>query len=342
MKPKVSVIIPVYNVEKYIQKCIDTLVSQTLQEIELIFIDDNSPDSSIKILEANREIYPNKIKIIRLKENLCQGGARNVGIKAAKADYIGFVDSDDYVSEEMYEKLYKTIILQNCDVVFCRARYVYGNSPEEELSKKVYRKENIEKLNGLTLSDKDRMVLMCNPIGSVWSGLYRKEVILSNNVFFPEHLRYEDNYWCSLIKVYLNKVYFIDDLLYYYRQNRNSTTHTKNQSFQFDRLKTEEMLLDEAHKRGAFYRFYEAFEYMYAVRYTINTIFLIASHFDNPDIAKLDEIKASLKRLFPNWYRNKYLKKTRLNLKIKAVAVKYFSPKIIVLFYKIKQVITGV
>lgn len=339
MVPKVSVVIPVYNVERYIQKCIDTLVAQTLREIELIFVDDCSPDSSVEIIEKNRKQYPEKIKIIRLEKNLRQGGARNVGIRVAKADFIGFVDSDDYVSNDMFEKLYKVAASKNCDAVYSKARYVYGNAPQKEPYRCVYQWDDcVIKLDNKILSDNDRMNLMCFPVGGVWSALYRKDIVLKNDVFFPEHLKYEDNYWCSLIKAYFNKVCFVEDVLYYYRQNNDSTTHCRNEIFQLDRLKTEMMLIDAAVERNIFKRYYDAFEYMFAIRYCVNTIFIIASHFDSPDFGVMNKIRETLDEKFPYWYKNSYLRTAgSLNTKIKVMIVKLKLFKLIYLFYKLKN-----
>lgn len=94
--PKISVIIPVYNVEKYLQTCIDSLLSQSMKEIEFIFVNDASPDGSLAILQENQRLHPDQIRIIDSKVNLKQGGARNLGIAAAQAPLIGFLDSDDF------------------------------------------------------------------------------------------------------------------------------------------------------------------------------------------------------------------------------------------------------
>ncbi|UKI27635.1 MAG: glycosyltransferase family 2 protein [Bacilli bacterium] len=101
---KVSIIVPVWNVEKYIAKCLDSLVNQTLEEIEIIVVNDGSPDNSQKIIDKYVKKYPDKSKNLFIKENGGQGSARNMGIEKAKGEYISFVDSDDWLDSEALEK----------------------------------------------------------------------------------------------------------------------------------------------------------------------------------------------------------------------------------------------
>lgn len=131
---KVSIVVPVYNVEKYLKKCLDSLVRQTLEEIEIILVNDASPDKSDIIMEQFRERYPDKIKCIYLKENLSQGGARNQGIKIATGEYITFVDSDDYVDVTMCEQLYKKAEETGSDIVICDAYRVWEGTNEKNIS----------------------------------------------------------------------------------------------------------------------------------------------------------------------------------------------------------------
>ena len=105
MKIKVSVIVPVYNVEKFIDKCLNSLVKQSLKEIEIIVVNDGTKDNSQKIIDKYVKKYPDKIKSY-IKENGGQGSARNYGLKKATGEYIGYVDSDDFVEKDMYKKLY--------------------------------------------------------------------------------------------------------------------------------------------------------------------------------------------------------------------------------------------
>ena len=114
--PAVSIVIPVFNVEKYIGKCLDSLISQTLHNIEIICVNDCSTDKSLDILR-DYEAKDNRIVVIDLPRNIKQGGARNVGIKKARAPFLGFVDSDDWVSLDMYENLYTLAVTHDAEMV---------------------------------------------------------------------------------------------------------------------------------------------------------------------------------------------------------------------------------
>ena len=117
MNPKISIIVPIYNVEKYLPKCIDSIINQTLENIEIILVNDGSTDSCAEIIEsyANKD---NRIKVIH-KKNGGQSSARNMGLDIAKGEYIGFVDSDDWLHYDMYENMYKSIKKVNSDLCVC-------------------------------------------------------------------------------------------------------------------------------------------------------------------------------------------------------------------------------
>ena len=114
----VSIVVPVYNVENYLAKCLDSLVNQTLKDIEVIVVNDGSPDNSQKIIDKYVKKYPKLVKSF-IKENGGQGSARNFGLEYAKGEYIAYVDSDDYVETNMFEEMYNIASKENSDIVIC-------------------------------------------------------------------------------------------------------------------------------------------------------------------------------------------------------------------------------
>ena len=167
--PKVSIIVPVYNVENYIAECLNSLINQTLKDIEIICVDDCGQDNSMKIVEdfAKKD---KRIKIVAHKENQGLGEARNTGIKNATSEYIGFLDSDDFVDLDYYKTLYNTAIKDDFDIVSSNVIYCYSkyNKKEEFISywqKKKY-KDIIEFKNNLIRS--------C----SCWNRIYKKSLIV--------------------------------------------------------------------------------------------------------------------------------------------------------------------
>ena len=128
---KVSIIVPVYNVEKYLAKCLDSLVNQTLEDVEIIVVDDGSRDNSKQIIDEFQTKYPDKIKSF-VKENGGLSDARNFGLDRANGEYIGFVDSDDYVTAEMFEEMYSLAQKYDAEMVICNLQKVDENGKIHE------------------------------------------------------------------------------------------------------------------------------------------------------------------------------------------------------------------
>lgn len=147
---------------------------------------------------------------------------------------------------------------------------------------------------------------MVYPVGGVVCGLWRKSVILDNNLFFPEHVKLEDNYWGTLIKLYLGSIAFVPSIEYFYRQNPTSTMRLRNPSIVRDRIFIENSLLNEAKKRGFFEPYYSAWEYMYIVRYAFGSCTQAMRLYDDVDHELVNRVLNDLRTKFPSWRRNKY------------------------------------
>lgn len=309
---KVSVVVPCYNVEKYLQECIDSLVDQTMQDIEIIFVNDASPDGCLGILRENERKYPDLIRVIDCKENRMQGAARNIGIRAASGEYIGFVDGDDFVHPEMYEKLYEKA--QGCDVVFGK----YMEVPEEcdvhayqtgtATGNRLPDWERVSALEGKGLDEQAVERIQITNLGGIWCGLWKKSILAENEVWFPEQIKYEDNYWASLIRCYLRRIAFASEALYFYRIRQTSTVRSRNDPKQYHRITAEQMLMEEVEKRGLWKPYRGAWEYIALKRYCFNTYFHFHQHMDDPDIKTLKAVIRDMKSRYPKWYKNRYLK----------------------------------
>jgi len=331
--PKISVVIPVYGVEKYLQNCIDSLLGQTLDEMELIFVNDCSPDNSLKILYENQQRNPDKIVIINSKENLRQGGARNLGIKAAKAEYLGFVDGDDYVHPEMYRLLLERVIKANAEAAYGSYQKVEEGADLKSTVGKIFCNEEVPlemlDMENRILTDEDRMKLMLShQYGSVWGGIYRRSVILENSILFPERLAYEDNYWVYLLQMYLKSVVYVPKACYFYRQQNNSTVHKRNAGHQFDRIPVGQLFLQAVKDRELYDRYYEIIEYLFLEVFTYNTYSLFLKRFDKLPIKEVKSVTDGLRKEFPKWEKNRfYREQFNLKKKLKAKAMMNLSPK---------------
>ena len=298
---KVSVIVPVYNVERYLARCLDSLVNQTLQEIEIITVDDCSPDRSIDILCDYEARYPGKVKVIQSPENRRQGGARNLGMRASQGEFIGFVDSDDWADPKMYEKLYNRAIETGSDVADCDYYLAFSDHLVEARS-------NPEKQCGLLDLEKKRS-LVINP-GRTWTKIYARELLIGKNIFFPEHLFYEDNEVMPIIMASASSLAKVPECLYFYHVGSgNSTTEKRNSYHHFDRLQTSINMRQHFINRGIYETFKDEIDYRFIKLYYINTIPLCMNKFDPPEINYLKIIRDYMKLNFPNYRKNPYFKR---------------------------------
>lgn len=228
MDGKISIIVPVYNVEKYLKRCVNSLINQTYKNIEIILVNDGSYDNSLEICE---EFTQKDTRVIVLnQDNQGQSVARNKAIKAASGKYFCFVDSDDYVAPNYIEVLYKLLLENNADISLCRFSEFYGEGVD------------VSKLNKAKpciqyLSNKEMLTNMYNPNQDVyifvWGKLFRRE--LFDDIFFPPGRICEDV--AVLYKLFdrANKGVITDEVLYYYyRNNEGSTTYVLKHKFYED------------------------------------------------------------------------------------------------------------
>lgn len=221
-KPKVSIIVPIYNAEKSLRRCIDSIVNQTLKEWELILVDDGSNDNSFNICNeyCRRDI---RIKAIH-KNNTGVSDTRNIGVMNSTGEYIAFVDSDDYVEMSMYEDMYNNAVRYGCDIVYCGFKYVNGNGVLiKEVSYDEYLAESremvIEKIFVPTIFTGGYTPGPCNKI-------YKKDILISGSLF-PINMRSAED-WVFNIKV-LSKakaVKVLNKSYYLYVKNDKSITHS--------------------------------------------------------------------------------------------------------------------
>ena len=212
--PLVSIIVPVYNVEQYIRRCIDSILNQSYKNIELIIVDDGSTDSSPQIIKE----YIDKA-IIVTQRNKGQAAARNTGLSHATGDFLCFVDSDDYLYQDAISVLMQRLNDSNADLICGLA---------DTSNKKGKKFSVIKKFSIKTLSKKDDIIkttLLINNIkSSVCAKLYRSSIILNNKCFFTEGKINEDNTFTCKLSTYLNAVSFVNIPIYYIEQRPSSTS----------------------------------------------------------------------------------------------------------------------
>ena len=199
----ISIIVPVYNVEQYLEKCINSIINQTYKNLEIILVDDGATDNSGKMCDELAKT-DNRIKVYH-KENGGLSDARNYGVERAIGEYIGFVDSDDYIDEEMYEKLYGAIKKEDVDVAECNFKFIYTN-----------RVSNYTEDNYYLVMNRDEYIkeyiIMNKLFGSACTKLIRSD--LAKKIKFPKGKLYEDSFY-SLELMKKAKNFVIFDSPYY-------------------------------------------------------------------------------------------------------------------------------
>ena len=217
-----SVIIPVYNVENYLNECLDSVTSQTLEDMEIICIDDGSTDNSPDILKE----YSKKDKRIKIitKENGGQATARNLGIKEAQGEYIAFVDSDDFIEPTMFEKLYTKAKDNNLDIAMCKIA-TYDNQTEEIKDNVWYYMLGVFRdFEKDIFNHKDTKEFTCHIAVTPYNKIYKTTLLKENNILFPEGLIFEDEKFFYDTYLRAKRVSIVDEFLYYYRINRKGST----------------------------------------------------------------------------------------------------------------------
>ncbi len=301
---KVSIIVPIYKVEKYLKRCLESLVSQTFQEIEIICVNDGSPDQSQKIVDEYVEKYPEIVKGY-VKENGGVGDTRNYGLDCATGEYIAFVDSDDWVEPEMIEKMYRAAIEQKADLVICD--YVVDNIDGGS--------EMI--ISGIIKSSTDifKRVLISPP--APWNKLYKKDLFLKNEIRYPKGLWYEDLATTPRLLMNVHKISHINEALVHYIQREGSIMATLNEKV-LDIYKSLGVIEEYYKSHGLYQQYKEEIEYLY-VQHLISTGLYNWRRFKNGE-QYLKKAIAYMNDKFPKWYENVYVKqsskKEKLALKL--------------------------
>lgn len=231
---KVSVIISVYNNEFYLRECLDSIINQTLKEIEIIIVNDGSTDNSLEVIEeyAHRD---KRIVIIN-KENEGISKTRNRGLDICKGEYIQFIDSDDYIDNNMIENMYNVATNNELDIVMCGYKRItdnkqYNNLPEIKIDN-IIDKKGI--LGYLTNSYENKLLWF------VWRNMYKNELLKLNNIRFKEDLRFgEDSIFNLECFLEAQRIMAVDKCFYNYRYTPDSLTSRKYKSYLFNNLNTQ-------------------------------------------------------------------------------------------------------
>ncbi len=291
----ISIIVPVYKVEKYIHKCIESILNQTYDKLEIILIDDGSPDSCPKICD-DYALRDNRIKVIHQK-NQGLSSARNKGIELAKGEYIGFVDSDDYIEPSMFQDLYNTIVENNADISICNF-YVINNKSKEKTVKNGLKNKQYNKIEAL------KEILLDNEIQSyAWNKLYKRE--LFENVKYPVGKKYEDIGTTFYLFEKSNRIQYIGKPEYNYLNREDSIVFNYNEQTIIDYI---DIIIERYKYVEKKYDALKKYNFYYLAK-TLITAFNDANsliNINNQLILKIEELYNLVKKEFEKYGENSY------------------------------------
>ena len=306
--PKISVIVPVYNVEKYLRRCVDSILSQTFTDFELILVDDGSPDGCPGICEDYRE-KDTRVRVIH-KENGGLSSARNAGLDAARGEWIYFCDSDDYIEDNLLERCVEVQNETGADFV----RFNYTASKNGNIVDKPYMDSQKEALFDISderekLEFLDKILLEQKICWSAWGGYYRAGIIVDRQLRFADNkiIFAEDMFFSLMFSCYCNKVYYFPEMLYHYIL-RDDSIMGKAKSCEVSRMnelsKTAYNLLEEGYVKDNFYIIHKQIT-IWQIRWLHKLVWI-------SEIYEWDKILQEIgdKTYFKGFYRE-YYKKTR-------------------------------
>lgn len=311
---KVSVIVPVYNVEAYLEKCLDSLVNQTLKEIEIIVVNDGTKDNSQKIIDRYAKKYKNIHSYI--KDNGGLSDARNYGLTKASGEYVAFVDSDDYVSKDMYQRMYEKAVSGNFDMVVCDLNYVYENS---DVIKRAY--SNVP--NDTT----DIKKAMINIYPAAWNKIFKKK-LFKHDVRFKKGVWFEDVEFIYRLLPYVKSIGVVNEPFNQYLQREGSITKSVDPRI-YHYIDNWNSIIEYYKENKLYDEYYKELEYCY-VRYVFATFIKQACSFPEDEYYKaIEKAIQNVKENFPKYRKNKYFYKS-----IKGIYLVLFNKTIATSLYR--------
>ena len=308
---KLSIIVPVYNMasDGKLEYCLDSLIGQTVEDYEIIAVDDCSTDHSFEILKRYEARFPEKFHAVHSKVNKHQGGAKNIGLRMAKGDWIGFIDSDDWITNDMYERLIEKAESAGADLAGCD--YCLTDRHSMETGQVV--------LDG----------------GSLVVKIFRRSMIIENGLWFPEDIFYEDNALGNSYLVLAKHFEYIEEPMYYYYQHDTSTVHTISPKRCEDRMEAGRLMLEEAKRHGYYGEFEKELEYSFTLLFYVNTLFTYMAGVDKTRYRFVKEMGKEIKRTFPDFQDNPYYRERTHAEEKKLIRMQQRSTLFFMLYYKL-------
>ena len=316
MKIKVSVIIPVYNTEDYLKECIESLVNQTLREIEILIVNDGSTDSSLEIMKEFKNKYPNIIKIFD-KVNGGQASARNYALSFAQGEYLGFVDSDDWVDSTMYEEMYEKAEKEDADIVICD---MVDHFPDRTVCYPSSRFENKFKVTPSA----------CNK-------LFKRSLVKED--VFPVGLWYEDFEFTTMQLMKTDCISVIHKGLYHCHCREVSTMYNNNSEKNQDILVVLDHLVEYVEKNGWYEKYKNVLEYLYIDHVLITSINRVQKQTNEKKKIVINNLRKEVLKKYNSFYRDDAFREMPKKRQIIALLNAYGLCSMSMMLLKITEII---
>lgn len=316
MKIKVSVIIPVYNTEDYLKECIESLVNQTLREIEILIVNDGSTDSSLEIMKEFKNKYPNIIKIFD-KVNGGQASARNYALPFAQGEYLRFVDSDDWVDSTMYEEMYEKAEKEDADIVICD---MVDHFPDRTVCYPSSRFENKFKVTPSA----------CNK-------LFKRSLVKED--VFPVGLWYEDFEFTTMQLMKTDCISVIHKGLYHCHCREVSTMYNNNSEKNQDILVVLEHLVEYVEKNGWYEKYKNVLEYLYIDHVLITSINRVQKQTNEKKKIVINNLRKEVLKKYNSFYKDDAFREMPKKRQIIALLNAYGLCSMSMMLLKITEII---
>lgn len=298
---KVSVILPVYGVAQFIEDCTRSLLAQTLEEMEFLFVDDHGPDDSIVLAQKVIEGHPRaaQFRFLRPEHNLGAGMARNFAIPEAQGEYIAFVDSDDTIDTHMFEELYAEAKKQDADLCCCQAQKYFMDGSTGEILENPHVEAGI-------LTHEKRAYILTHYVSLFWSMLYKRSLVEQNHIRFPEDRSADDSFFVSCAWMTAQSVCYVDKPFYHYLIRPGSVCTTKDSSKFQKRITVFNKLLQYSKDHGIYTEFKAEIDYMYLKKGYLSSVINYVTNSLKPQADTIRDICRQNDAQIPDYRQNKY------------------------------------
>lgn len=328
---KLSIIVPVYNMAAggKLNYCLDSLVNQSITDYEIIAVDDCSTDNSLEILKDYEKQYLDKFKVIASPVNKKQGGAKNLGLTAATGEWIGFIDSDDWITPDFYEKLLKKAEETGADMVGCDYHLT------SEHSMKIGRIVSVNRPGQAGELNHEKYASLILDGGSLVVKIYKRHIIYGYPNRFPEGIFYEDNAIGNSWMLRAKRFAYLPEPMYYYYQHNTSTVHTITKKRCEDRMEAARIMLKEAEEFGFLEEYRAEIEYKYTLLFYVNTLFSYMAGVRPVKPGFIRKMGEEQRKTFPDFQNNPYFRERTAEEEKKLIGMQQKSTLLFILYYKL-------